>query len=113
MSRTPDPYFRGKTICNVCTKKLTVNTQAVTYIVDSKTMKDLIFCAPCATKLVMSVAQDISNITPEEAFRGYGQRSAYLEIHASAIEDLAKQMRQWADCLKISYSSYDNVVSKK
>lgn len=116
MSRTPDPFFRGKITCSVCAEKLNVNSSAITYHVYSKKINDLIFCAPCATKLTMSVAQDISKMTPEHVFGEYMEfkvPTVNLERHAAALEHLAEQMRQWSECLKLANSSYRNATIDK
>ena len=116
MSRTPDAFFRGNTVCNVCAKELKVNDTAITYHVYSKKINDLIFCSPCATKMTMSVAQDISNTTPEDAFVGYRQfkdPTVSLERHAAALEQLANQMKEWSECLKLANASYGKAAAER
>lgn len=109
MSITPDPFFRGNNVCNVCDKELNVNSVAITYHVytlSNKKPNDLMFCAPCATKLTMSLAQDISRIGPEFTLSEYNNTKiprVSLRRHASALEILAKEMVAWADTLDIAY----------
>lgn len=110
MSITPDPFFRGNNVCNVCDKELNVNSVAITYHVYTSKQKnkpnDLMFCAPCATKLTMSLAQDISRIGPEYTLSEYNNTKIpriSLRRHASALETLSKEMVAWADTLDIAY----------
>ena len=64
----------------------------------------------------MSIVQDISNTTPEDAFGYYRQfkdSTVNLERHAAALEKLAKLMKEWSDCLKLAKSSYGKAASDR
>ena len=109
MSLTPDPYFNGDNNCTACEKPMHINDTGI--IFRPSKMGDFMFCIDCATKITMSVAQDISRIAngdPDRAFKYYlnftstpKAKALSLRRHSNAIKLLTKQMDDQADAFDL------------
>jgi hypothetical protein len=109
MSLTPDPYFNGDNNCTACEKPMHINDTGI--IFRPSKMGDFMFCIDCATKITMSVAQDISKIAygdPDRAFKYYlnfistpRAKALSLRRHSNALKLLTKQMDDQADAFDL------------
>ena len=109
MSLTPDLYFNGSNACTGCEKSLEINDRAIVF--RPLKMGDFMFCVPCAVKMTMSIAQDISRIAdgyPDIAFESYDgfNRSPTasefnLRRHSEALKKLAGQLNDYADAVAL------------
>jgi hypothetical protein len=105
MSLTPDTFYRGPATCRVCDKQMHVNDVGVTYHTYGKGKDDLLFCAPCAMKVVASVAQDVCRVEGHHInhsfayYEKFKDAQSSLRRHAAAFDKLADQMRLHAESL--------------
>ena len=97
MSLTPTTFFRGESVCTCCDKPMYANDVGIVFIPSTK-RNDLMFCTSCAVKLTMSVAQDISKLSPDIGLSYYfGFKSpGSLYRHANALKELAASMETQA-----------------
>jgi hypothetical protein len=116
MSLTPDYFYRGSSLCRICDKQMGVNDTGVTYHTYSKTQGDLMFCAPCAMKLIASAVQDLCRVDGHLSLAEYNKFKTpqpNLRRHAAAFDAMATHLRQWASAYDLERQHLPGVVFKQ
>jgi hypothetical protein len=105
MSLTPTTFFRGESVCTCCDKPMYANDVGIVFVPPARRQNDLMFCTPCAVKLTMSVAQDISKLNPDIGLSYYFEFKTPVSLyrHANALKELAANMESQASCMFPSY----------
>jgi hypothetical protein len=100
MSLTPMIFFRGESVCTCCDKPMYANDVGIVFVPSAK-RDDIMFCTDCAVKVTMSVAQDISKLSPDIGLSYYFEfkSPASLYRHANALKELAASMETQASCI--------------
>jgi hypothetical protein len=108
MSLTPDWAYDGESVCSLCDKPMFANDQGIVF---AAKQGHKMFCTCCAVQLVMSVGQDIKQITPEVAFsyyRRFKEPVVNMRRHAKAMHELGTALDDWASAVSYNMTGQTN-----